>query len=139
MYLIDTNVVSELRRERPHGAVLAWLDTISSEDLMLSAVTIGEIQLGIEITRRQDERRAVELDRWLEDVLVAFRIIDMDARAFRRWGMLMKGLSRDLSEDAMIAATAQVRGLTVVTRNTRDFVQLGVRTLNPFEHPRPPT
>lgn len=133
MYLIDTNVVSELRRERPHGSVLSWLETVASDELVLSAVTIGEIQAGIEITRRQDKRRALELEGWLEDVLVAFRVVAMDAPAFRRWGILMQGLSRDLSEDAMIAATAQLHGLTVVTRNVRDFERLSVKTLNPFE------
>ncbi len=68
MYLLDTNVVSELRRARPHGAVLAWLQDVRDEDLHISAVTIGEIQSGIEITREQDQAKAAEIEAWLEQV-----------------------------------------------------------------------
>ncbi|MGA2290044.1 type II toxin-antitoxin system VapC family toxin [Bradyrhizobium sp.] len=136
MYLLDTNVVSELRRARPHGAVLAWLKTVSDENLHLSAVTIGELQAGIEITREQDRDKAVEIEAWLEQVAESYNILSMDARTFRSWARLMHRRSDHLIEDAMIAATAAVHNLTVVTRNMRDFRTLGVRTLNPF-HTRP--
>lgn len=133
MYLLDTNVVSELRRVRPHRAVVAWLESARDEDLHLSAVTIGEIQAGIEITRDQNQDRAAEIETWLEQVAATYNILSMDARTFRSWARLMHRRSDHLIEDAMIAATAAIHGLTVVTRNTRDFEGLGVRTFNPFD------
>jgi len=132
MYLLDTNVVSELRRVRPHGAVLAWLQSVGNEHLHLSAVTLGEIQAGIEITREQDQHRAAEIESWLEQVAQTYNVLGMDARTFRFWARLMHRRKEDLIEDAMIAATAAVHNLTIVTRNIRDFEGMGVRTLNPF-------
>lgn len=133
MYLLDTNIVSELRRARPHGAVIAWLRDVRDEDLHVSAVTIGEIQSGIEITREQDKTKAAEIEAWLEQVTETYNIISMDARAFRSWARLLHRRTDDLIEDAMIAATAKVHGLTVVTRNVRDFEAFNVPTLNPFD------
>ncbi|MCB1588154.1 MAG: type II toxin-antitoxin system VapC family toxin [Xanthomonadales bacterium] len=133
MYLLDTNVVSELRRRKPHGAVLAWLQAVDDACLFLSAVTLGEIQAGIELTRDQDPAKAGDIEVWLEQVAASHNIIPMDGRIFRRWARLMHRQSNTLNEDAMIAATALVHGLTVVTRNTRDFEVLGVDVLNPFE------
>ena len=133
MYLLDTNVVSELRRPRPHGAVLDWIANVSAEQLFLSAVTVGEIQVGIEITREQDGAKAEELEAWLNKVLTSYGVLPMDAPAFREWARLMHRRSQTLSEDAMVAATAIVHRLTVVTRNVRDFEQLGVELQNPFE------
>ena len=132
MYLLDTNVVSELRRARPHGAVLAWLQSVRDEDLHVSAVTIGEIQSGIEITREQNQAKATEIEAWLERVAETYNVLSMDARTFRVWARLMHGRTDTLIEDAMIAATATVHHLTVATRNVRDFRGFGVLTLNPF-------
>ena len=132
MYLLDTNIVSELRRSRPHGAVLSWLRGIDDTHLHLSAVTIGELQAGVEITRDHDPQRAAEIELWLEEVMQTFNILPIDASIFRRWARLLHRRSNDLAEDAMIAATAQVHNLIVVTRNTRDFEHLGIETLNPF-------
>ena len=133
MYLLDTNVISETRRPRPHGAVLAWLRAVPDRDLFVSAVTIGEIQAGIQITRERDTAKATEIEAWLEQIVQTHNILPMDVAAFRSWARLMHRQPNDLNEDAMIAATADVHGLIVVTRNTRDFERLGVRTLNPFE------
>jgi predicted nucleic acid-binding protein len=83
MYLLDTNVVSELRRPRPHGAVLAWLEGVADADLHLCAVTIGEIQAGIEMTREQDAAKAAEIEVWLEQVAQTYNILDMNAEVFR--------------------------------------------------------
>jgi toxin FitB len=137
MYLLDTNVVSELRRRRPHGAVLAWLESVSDADLHLSAVTIGELQGGVEMTREQDPGKAAEIEAWLEQVAEAYNVLAMDAPAFRCWARLSHRHSDTLIEDAMIAATAEIHDLTVVTRNVRDFEAFGVRTFNPFQ--RAPT
>jgi toxin FitB len=133
MYLLDTNVVSELRKPKPHGAVLAWLESVADSDLHLSAVTIGEIQAGIEITREQDAGKASEIEHWLDQVSATFNVINMDAAAFRIWAKLMHRKPDHLIEDAMIAAAAAARGLTVVTRNVRDFEGFGVRVLDPFK------
>jgi toxin FitB len=133
MYLIDTNVVSELRRPKPHGAVLAWFEAIADEQLHLAAVTIGEIQAGIELTREQDEAKALEIQAWLELLASTYNVLPMDAPAFRAWAKLMHRKSDTVYEDAMIAATAKIHGLTVVTRNVADFKAFGVPLLNPFK------
>ncbi len=133
MYLLDTNVVSELRRPRPHPAVLDWISSIPVDQLFLSAVTVGKIQAGIEITREQDPSKAEELETWLAQVLASYAILPMDASAFREWARLMHRKSDTITEDAMIAATASVHRLIVVTRNARDFAHLGVELHNPFE------
>jgi predicted nucleic acid-binding protein len=132
MFLLDTNVVSELRRVRPHGAVVAWLGGVSDEDLHLSAVSIGELQSGVEITRDQDPAKAAEIEAWLDKIAATYNVLPMDARIFRCWARLMHGQSDTRIDDAMIAATAQVHDLIVVTRNTRDFRHFGVRTFDPF-------
>ena len=131
-YLLDTNVVSELRKQRPHGAVLAWLQSLEDADLHLSAVTLGEIQAGIELTREQDPSKADEIETWLALVAEAYNVVPMDAAVFRAWARLMHRKSDTLYEDAMIAATAQVHGLTVATRNVADFKALGIEVFNPF-------
>jgi toxin FitB len=132
MYLIDTNVISELRKGKPHGAVSAWLDSVSDADLNLSAVTIGEIQAGIEITREHDAAKANEIEYWLDQVCATWNVLPMNDEIFRVWARLMHRKSGDLMGDAMLAATASVHGLKVVTRNRRDFEQFGISLLDPF-------
>jgi len=132
MYLLDTNIVSELRKPRPHGGVVAWLQSTEDADLHLSAVTLGEIQAGIELTREQDASKAAEIDAWLELVAQSYNVLPMDGATFRAWAKMMHRRSDTLYEDAMIAATAAVHNLTVVTRNVADFAHFDVRLLNPF-------
>lgn len=133
MFLLDTNVVSELRKPKPHGAVVAWIEPVQEAALFLSSVTIGEIQAGIEIIREQDEVKADELTAWLNQLAVAGNVLPLDGATFREWARLMHRRSDSLYEDAMIAATARVHGLTVVTRNVADFRPFAVPLLNPFE------
>lgn len=129
---MDTNVVSELRKPKPHGGVVAWLESTDDSHLYLSALTLGEIQAGIELAREQDAVKAGEIESWLEQVADAYNVLPMDASAFRSWARLMRGKSDTLYEDAMIAATAKVHGLTVVTCKVADFKALGVDVMNPF-------
>ena len=133
MYLLDTNVVSELRKPKPHGAVLAWFRGVEDAQLFLSAVTLGEIQAGIEITRQQDAEKAQAIEHWLNQLAAAYNVLPMDAAAFRVWAKFMHHQSNTIYEDAMIAATARVNKLTVVTRNMADFKRFDVALLNPFQ------
>jgi toxin FitB len=131
-YLLDTNVISELRKSKPHGAVVAWMETLRVEQIFLSAVTAGELQAGVELTRKQDATKARVIEAWLSSVETSFAFLPMDSACFREWSRLMAGRPDALREDAMIAATARVHGLTVATRNEKDFRQLGVQIFNPF-------
>jgi len=131
-YLLDTNIVSELRKRKPHGAVLAWMDTLRPEQILISAVTIGELQAGAELTRKNDPAKAAEIENWLMITEGAFSVIPMDSACFREWARLKAGKPSELIEDAMIAATARVHGLHVATRNEKDFRQFQVASLNPF-------
>ena len=134
MYLLDTSVVSELRRPRPDRWVLGWIEGVPHDRLYLSAVTVGEVQAGIELTREQDPAKAAELEEWVERILGTYAVLAVDAAAFREWARLMHRRSETLMQDALIAAVASVNRLTVVTRNVRDFEQLGVPTFDPFRH-----
>jgi predicted nucleic acid-binding protein len=136
-FLLDTNVISELRRPKPHGGVVAWLERVAEEHLHISAVTLGELQAGVEITREHAPDKAAEIEAWLDQVARTRNVVPMDGATFREWARLMHHRSDELIEDAMIAATATVRNLIVVTRNVRDFAPLGVRTFNPFATKRP--
>ena len=136
VYLLDTKVVSELRRRRPHQAVVDWIQDIPAEQLHISAVTVGEIQAGIEMTREQDPAKAKETEAWLDQVLAAYSVLAVDAIAFREWARFMHRQSDTLMQDALIAAVATVHGLTVVTRNNRDFAHFGVPVLDPFDPSR---
>jgi len=133
MYLLDTNIISELRKPKPHGAVLEWYQNLTDEELHISAVSIGEIQAGIELTREQDKKKADSLERWLQQVSSAHNVLPMRGSTFRLWAKLMHSQSNTVREDAMIAATAIEQQLIVVTRNIRDFKRFKVELLNPFE------
>ena len=116
--------------------MLAWLQAADETWLHLSAVTLGEIQAGIELTREQDAPKAAEIETWLDSLAASLQVLPMDGAVFRAWARLMHRRSDTLYEDAMIAATAQVHRLTVVTRNVADFKALGAAVLNPFQTPR---
>ena len=131
-YLLDTNVVSELRKRKPHKSVVAWIQAAPDESLYVSAVTVGEIQAGIEITRKQDPVKAKEIELWLDGVEQSYGVLPADAAIFRRWAQLMHRRPDHHLEDALIAATALVRGLTVVTRNVDDFEPFDAPLINPF-------
>ncbi len=133
MFLLDTNVISELRRPRPNPAVVVWLSGTTAGQIFVAAVTFGELQAGVEMTRRQHPEKAAAIEGWIDAVTASYSIIPMDEVIFRHWARLMHRRSNDLIEDAMIAATAMVRNMTVVTRNLRDFEQFGVPALNPFD------
>lgn len=132
-YLLDTNIVSELRKPNPHGGVLAWLKELRDEQIFLSAVTFGELQRGIERTRGRDRIKAEEIETWVERLAASTQVLSMDAMCFREWARLMEGKQDHLLEDAMIAATARIHGLVVATRNDKDFAQLDVPVENPFQ------
>ena len=136
MYLLDTNVISELRRPRPHGAVLAWVAATPNEEMFLSVVTLGEIQYSIETIWPRDPAKADALEGWADDLAARPNLLAMNGEAFRLWARLMQGRPDELYEDAMLAATALVHGLMVVTRNVRDFVGMGVEVFNPFDFGR---
>lgn len=139
MYLLDTVVLSELRlkpqRRNPH--VVSWLASVSSNDLFISAVSIGEIERGIERQRAVDPAFAGALAEWLDIVLRSYgdRVLPLTTDIARRWGRL-SGEIGNKGIDLAIAATALEHGLTIVTRNLSDFVPTGATLLDPFE-PRP--
>lgn len=139
MYLLDTNVVSELRRAgtgQAHPAVKRWADSVDPIVVHLSVVSIMEIEIGILRLARRDSAQAERLRSWLErQVLTAFagRILAVDLPVARRCAQLL-GPDPKADRDALIAATAHVHGLTVVTRNTVDFQATGVALLNPWTH-----
>jgi predicted nucleic acid-binding protein len=136
MHLLDTNVISELRKPKPHGGVLAWYAEHPYPTLRLSSVTIYELQAGAELTRRQDADKAAELDAWISGLEQRILIIPFGPLEARITAYLIRNLSDDLLEDAMIAATAIANGLTVATRNTRDFERFSIPLVNPFLFPR---
>lgn len=143
-YLIDTNVLSELRRKNPDPKVVAWFSERAAQSLFLSVLTLGEIRKGIERldTAIGDEARKQGLSDWLEQDLPTFflgRLLSVDAGIADRWGHLQAKAGRPLPAiDRLLAATALHHNLTLVTRNVKDFTGMGVELINPweFEDPR---
>ncbi len=134
-YLIDTNVLSELRRKQPAPNVAAWMQARPRSSLYLSVLTLGEIRKGLE--RVDDAARKQSLLDWLEVELPHYfvgRLLDIDAATADRWGRLMAQASRPLPAiDGLLAAIALQHDLTLVTRNGKDFAHLGLRLINPWE------
>lgn len=133
IYLLDTNIVSETRRTRPHGAVLAWLASVPDEALLIPSVVAGEIETGILKAGKADPEKAAALTAWLDQLLATSNWIDPDPLCFRIWGRLSLERSGAHAVDLLIAAMALQRGATIATRNTKDFDGLGVSVVNPFE------
>ena len=133
MFLIDTDVLSALRRRERHPEAVRWLEAQRTADLYLSAVTIGEVEHGISQQQRRDPSFARELSIWLDRVLAWYgdRILDVDVPTARRWGRLSGDLGHERA-DLIIAATALEHGLTLVTRNVKHFEPTGVPVFNPF-------
>ena len=133
MHLIDTVVLSELRKPQRDAGLASWVERQRTTDLFVSVITIGEIERGIAQQRARDQNFAAALAAWLDRVLALYgeRILPFDLQVARRWGQLSATLGND-SADLMISATALEHGLTVVTRNVSDFEPTGVATLNPF-------
>ncbi len=133
-YLLDTNVLSEWRKPVPDPGVVKWLATTSADELFVSVISIGEIRRGIvKLQLRNDHRQAAAYESWLAGAkdLFADRLVPVSIEAAEEWGHL--DADRPISmADGLIAATAKVRGWTVVTRNVKDFNTTGVRLRNPF-------
>ncbi|MCA3288424.1 MAG: type II toxin-antitoxin system VapC family toxin [Roseomonas sp.] len=134
-WLVDTNIISEVRKgARCHLAVAAWWSGVEDRDLFLSTLTIGEIRRGVEAVRTREPDKARALEAWLQAIMQAFgpRILGIDAAVAESWGRISAIRSVPVV-DALLAATASVHGLILVTRNATDVAGLGVRVLNPFE------
>ena len=133
-YLIDTNVLSELRRKKPDAQVVNWMQARPRQSLFLSILTLGEIRKGIE--RVEDALKKQLLNDWLEVELPNYflgRLLDINAQVADRWGRLLANAGRPIPAiDGLLAATALQNDLTLVTRNLKDFDGLGVRLLNPW-------
>jgi toxin FitB len=132
-YLLDTNIISELHKPKPHGAVIVWFGGLRDEQICLSSVTLGELQEGIERTRRQDATKARILEAWVDELEDASNVLPVDGPTVREMARMMVGKQDHLLYDVMIAATARLYGLTVATRNEKDFRHLGVDIINPFK------
>lgn len=111
---------------------MAWIERTPAAAIFLPAIAVAELQRGIEMLRKQDPERAASFDQWLDALAATAQVVPADAKVFREWARLMVGKSSAHAEDGLIAATARVHGLTVVTRNVRDYRALEVPLLNPF-------
>ncbi|MFN3643591.1 MAG: type II toxin-antitoxin system VapC family toxin [Gemmobacter sp.] len=134
-FLIDTNIISELRKgERCDAAVAAWWAGVAEDDLWLSALVVGEIRKGVELARRRDPTKAAALEAWLGDVIAGFgdRVLPVDATVAEEWGR-MNAIRPVPVIDALLAATAKANDLTLATRNEADVAGLGAAVLNPFQ------
>jgi predicted nucleic acid-binding protein len=135
VYLIDTNIISEVRKGRLCDPQVAeWYRQVRDEELFLSVLVIGEIRQGIERLKPRNARRARTLEQWLEELLQSFgeRVLPVDERVAQNWGRL-NALDTFPVIDSLLAATAEAHGLILMTRNLKDIERSGVRCMNPFE------
>jgi predicted nucleic acid-binding protein len=137
-YLVDTNVISEVRKgSRCNAGVTAWWKRVDDAEIYLSALVIGEIRKGIEMIRPSDPTRASALDRWLTGLMAEYadRIVDVDRHVTDEWGRL-SAIRNVATVDGLLAATAKVHRMTLVTRNETDVAGLGAQILDPFARRR---
>lgn len=136
-YLLDTNVLAEIRKPRAHGGVMAWFESVETDELYVSVMTVGEVQQGIERLRRRDPRQAAVYEAWLRRLRRQYsdRVLPITEEIAAEWGRLNAGDPLPVV-DGLLAATAVVHRLTVVTRNVADFDRTGVPLLDPFEWPQ---
>ncbi len=136
MFLLDTNVVSETRKPQPNSSLLSWIEASDPSTVFLSVMTTGEIRKGIELFRTANPTGAEEIEVWLKKIETAFgdRLLPVTREIADMWGTIAAGTAVD-DIDILLAATAKVHGLTLVTRNIRHVEGLGVPVLNPFQSP----
>lgn len=127
-------VISELRKHKPHGGLLAWYSSHPQRDYAISSITFFEMQAGAELTRLQDRLKAGEIEQWADEIAVVCPVIPLGTAEARETARLLIGNSPDLLQDAMIAATARIHHLTVATRNIKHFRLLKVPHIDPFLH-----
>jgi len=132
-YLLDTDILSAIRRKHRDPNLEIWLRSLNSTDVFLSVVTLGEVERGIILQRRTNPEFAADLERWLDTILLSYeqRILPLTLSIARRWGQLSGELGHN-NADLMIAATALEHNLTVATRNTRHFEPTQVTLINPY-------
>ncbi len=111
---------------------MAWIQALPIDQVYLSAVSVGELQAGVEATRPNNPAKAREIESWIEDLALSYTVLPMDTLCFREWARMMPGRSGDILEDMMIAATARVHRLTLATRNLQDFENIDLELFNPF-------
>jgi predicted nucleic acid-binding protein len=133
-YLLDTNVVSEIRRRAADRNVIAWLESVPPESLFLSVIVVGEIRAGIDRLRPRDSAQADVFEAWLSELLTSFadRILPIDTRVAEAWGRLTAGRALAV-EDGLMAATATVHRMTFVTRDVADVAGTGTPVMNPWD------
>ena len=132
MFLLDTNVVCELRSLRPNSQVVTWLKGVANAELYLSALTLEKIKIGNAITRQHDPAQAAKIQSWIEQLAATHNVLPVDAATLRLRGRLMSPQSYATSAEGIIAATAHIHKLTVVTRNVSDFKRFKVPVFNPY-------
>ena len=133
-YLVDTNVLSEWRKgTRANAGVVSWFEEVADDDIHISVLTVGELRCGINRIERRDATTARLLDRWLRGIVKGFheRLLPIDQAVAEEWGRMNAAHSLPVV-DSLLAATAKVHGLTLVTRNTKDITPTGIHCLNPF-------
>lgn len=136
-FLLDTNVVSELRKARPHPRVAEWHRRHGKDEVFISSLVVGEIRQGIERLRPRDGKRAEDLDGWLAGLTAAYgdRILPVSPAVAEEWGRMNSSRRPPPPIDGLMAATARVHHLTLVTRNVADVASTGARVVNPFDVP----